>query len=221
MQEARRGIGAWIFVSCLLFLASSFAFAGDTPTASEIVKNIQENYNQTRDAIIHFTQTVVMPLSKISKATEGTLYLKKGNKYRVETEDKVIVTNGKTSWIYMPASKQVVVDNFREDKNTISPDKFLLDVPSNYYVVLISSKLTDTDTTYTLRLTPKSDNSFIRSIKLLVNGNWTVRSAEIFDMNDTQYIYTVDEMKINLGIPDSKFEFNPPKGAQVVDLRQH
>jgi outer membrane lipoprotein carrier protein len=206
---------------CLLLLTSFTAFAGDTPTASEIVKNIQENYNQTRDAIIDFSQTVVLPLSKISKTIEGTLYLKKGNKYRIETEDKTIVTDGKTSWIYMPESKQVVVDNFRDDKNTVSPDKFLLSVPSDYYVVLISSKLTSTDTTYTLRLTPKSDNSFIRSIKLIVTGNWTVRSAEISDMNDTQYTYTVKELKVNSGLPDSKFEFNPPKGARVVDLRQH
>lgn len=206
---------------CLLFLASSAAFAGDTPTASEIVKNIQENYNQTRDAIISFAQTVVLPLSKISKTTEGTLYLKKGNRYRIETEDKTIVTDGKTSWIYLPESKQIVVDSFREDKNTISPDKFLLNVPSDYYVVLISSKLSDTDTTYILRLTPKSDNSFIRSIRLIVSGSWTVRSAEISDMNDTQYIYTVKELKINSGLSDSRFEFNPPKGAQVVDMRQH
>ncbi len=203
---------------CLSLFASSLAFAGSTPTASEIVKNIQKNYTQTDDAVIEFTQTVVLPLSKIKKTIDGTLYLKKGNKYRIETEDKIIVTDGKTSWIYMPASKQVVVDNFREDKNTVSPDKFLLSVPSDYYVVLLSSKLSDT--TYTLRLTPKSDNSFIRSIKLVVTGNWTIRSAEISDMNDTQYTYTVNEIKTNSDFSDSKFEFNPPKGAQVVDLRQ-
>jgi outer membrane lipoprotein carrier protein len=210
----------FLLLATYFFVANS-AFAGDKPTASEIVRNIQVNYDQTHDAIIRFTQTVVLPLSKVSKTISGTLYLKKGNKYRIETEDKTIVTDGKTSWIYMPASKQVVVDNFREDKNTISPDKFLLSVPSDYYVVLISSKLTDSDTTYILRLTPKSDNSFIRSIRLIVTGNWTVRSAEISDMNDTEYTYTVKELKTNSGFSDSKFEFNPPKGAQVVDLRQH
>lgn len=214
-------IREWILASCSLALMSSFAFAGKTPTASEIVKNIQENYNQTHDAIIRFTQTVVMPLSKISKTLDGTLYLKKGNKYRIETEDNVVVTDGKTSWTYMAASQQVVVDSFRDDKNTVSPDKFLLSVPSDYFVVLLSSKITDTDTTYTLRLTPKGDNSFVRSIKLVVAGNWTVRSAEISDMSDAQYTYTVNELEVNSDFSDSKFEFNPPKGAQVVDLRRH
>ncbi|HUI31530.1 MAG TPA: outer membrane lipoprotein chaperone LolA [Candidatus Acidoferrales bacterium] len=206
---------------CVLLLVSSFAFAGDTPTAAEIVKNIRENFNQTHDVIIHFTQTVVMPLSKMSKVTDGTLYLKKGNKYRIETEDNVLVTDGKTSWTYAPSSKRIVVDNYKEDKNTISPDKFLLNVPSDFYVVLLSSNFSDADTTYTLRLTPKNDNSFIRSIKLVVSRNWTVRSAEISDMNDTRYTYTVKDLKINSGLPDSEFEFDPPKDAQIVDLRQH
>lgn len=107
------------------FLLTGNAFAGGTPTASEIIKNLQRNYDETNDAVVHFTQTVVLPFSKLSKTIKGTLYLKKGNKYKIETDDNIIVTDGKTTWTYMPASKQVVIDNYRDDKNTINPDKFL------------------------------------------------------------------------------------------------
>ncbi len=203
-----------------LLLAAGVAALAGTPTASEIIKNVQNNYNQTNDAVIQFTQTVVYPLSKISKTIKGALYLKKGNKYRIETGDKVMVTDGKTSWIYMPGSKQVIIDNFRDDKNTVTPDKFLLDVPSDYFAVLLSTQKTDKGNVYTLRLTPKSDNSFIRSIKIVVNADWTVHSAEVSDMNDTRYTYIVDNLKTNSDLPDSEFEFTPPKGAQIVDLRQ-
>lgn len=213
-------------ISCFLLLASCYlltgiAMAGSTPTAAEIIKNVQNNYNQTNDAIIKFTQTVIYPVSQISKTIKGTLYLKKGNKYKIESDDKMMVTDGKTSWIYLPSSNQVIVDSFRDDKNTITPDRFLLNVPSDYFAVLLSSKLDDKDTTYTLRLTPKSDNSFIRSIKIVVKGNWTVSSAEVSDMNDARYTYTVDDTKVNPGLSDSEFKFIPPKNAQVVDLRTH
>ena len=202
------------------FLLTGNAFAGGTPTASEIVKNLQRNYDETNDAVVHFTQTVLLPFSKLSKTTKGTLYLKKGNKYRIETGDNLLVTDGKTTWTYMLASKQVVIDSYRDDKNTINPDKFLLNVPSDYYAVMLTAKQTDEDTAYTLRLTPKSDNSFIRSIKIVVTGSWTVSSAEVSDMNDNQYTYTVNDLKVNPGLPDSEFKFSPPKDAQVVDLRQ-
>lgn len=204
----------------LLAFAAVPSFA-ETPTAIQIVKNVQNKYSRIEDAAIEFTQTVTFPLSKVSKTITGTLYLKKGNKYRIETDDKVIVTNGKISWVYLPETQQVLIDNFRNDKNTITPDKFLLNVPSDYFAVLLSTVKTDSSELFTLRLTPKSDNSFIRSIRIVIDSSWAVRSAEISDMNDTRYTYTVDSLKINTDIPDSEFEFIPPKGAQVVDLRQH
>jgi outer membrane lipoprotein carrier protein len=213
------------FVSLLLsplfdYFRPHVAFAGETPTASEIVRNVQKNYDETNDAVIHFTQTVVLPISKLSKTTKGVLYFKKGNKYKIESGDNVIVTDGKTIWTYNPTSGQVIVDNYRDDKNTIDPNKFLFNIPSDYYVVLLNAKRTDRDTAYTLRLTPKSDGSFIRSITIVVAGNWAVRSAEVHDINDNKYTYTVNDLKVNSGLPDSEFEFVPPKGARIVDLRQ-
>ncbi len=203
----------------IIFLTALPAF-GSTPTAMEIVQHVQDKYHTIQDATIKFTQTVVYPLSKLSKTVKGTLYLKKGNMYRIDTEDKVFVTNGKTSWVYLPSSQQVLIDNFRNDKNTITPDKFLLNIPSDYFAVLLSTKKGQGGNIYTLRLTPKSDNSFIRSIRVVVDTGWTVQSAEVSDMNDTRYTYTVDSLRTNTGLPDSEFEFVPPKGAQVVDLRQ-
>ncbi len=213
-----RLLSATTLVFLLLFGATALA---SELTASQIVKNVQNNYEKTGDAVIQFTQTVVYPLSQISRTITGTLYIKKGNKYRIDTGDKVIVTDGKTSWVYMPGSKQVIIDNFRNDKNTITPEKFLLDVPSDYFAVLLSTKKTGDEKTYTLRLTPKSDDSFIRSITIVINGDWTIKSAEVSDMNDTKYTYTVNSLKVNTGLPNSEFEFVPPKGTQVVDLRQH
>ncbi len=223
IQDSRFKILNYVLATCFLlfftcFLASSLALAG-TPTASDIVKNVQENYKRTNDAVIKFAQTVTYPLSKLSRTITGTLYLKKGNMYRIDTGDKVIDTDGKTSWIYIPTSNQVIIDKFRDDKNTVTPNQFLLDVPANYFAVLLSTDKTGGETTYTLRLTPKSDNSFIRSITIVVNSNWTIKSADVSDMNDTKYIYKVNSTELNTGIPDSKFEFVPPKGAQVVDLR--
>ncbi len=209
-------------IAFALLLISALPSFADTPSAMQIVNNVQDNYNKIEDATIKFAQTVVFPLSKVSRTTTGTLYIKKGNKYRIDTEDKVIVTDGKTSWVYLPQSQQVLIDNFRNDKNTITPEKFLLDVPEDYFAVLLSTSKTPGGNVYTLRLTPKSDNSFIRAITIEVeDSSWTIKSAVISDMNDTRYTYKVESLKTNTGLPNSEFEFVPPKGAQVVDLRQH
>ncbi|MGC8594518.1 MAG: outer membrane lipoprotein chaperone LolA [Candidatus Kryptoniota bacterium] len=204
-----------------VFLATGILFAKSNPTASEIIANVQKKYNQTNDAIIYFTQTVVYPLSKISRTVHGTLFIKKENHYKIVTDEKTIVTDGKTSWIYSPETNQVIIDNFREDENTITPDRFLLNVPSNYFAVLLTTSKDTTGEIYILRLTPKNDNSFIRSIKIWVNSDWTVRRAEVSDINDVRYDYSVEKIRLNTNLSYSEFKFTPPKGVQIVDLRNH
>lgn len=210
-----------IFWGLIILLATAVTFAESDPTASEIIANVQKKYNQTSDAIVHFTQTVIYPLSKISKTVHGILFLKRENHYKIVTDEKTIVTDGKTSWVYSPETNQVIVDSFRENENTITPDKLLLDVPLNYFAVLLSTMKDTTGQVYILRLTPKNDNSFIRSIKIWVSSNWTVRRAEVSDMNDVRYIYSVDKIRLNTNMSYSEFKFVPPKGAQIVDLRSH
>ena len=46
------------------------------------------------------------------------------DKYRIESKNEVIVTDGVTSWSYYKKKKQVVIDNYKKDGNTFSPNKF-------------------------------------------------------------------------------------------------
>ena len=48
---------------------------------------------------------------------------------------------------------------------------------------------------------------------------WMVRQAEIIDANGKQTTYTVQQVKVNIGLPDARFVFQPPGGTDVVDLR--
>jgi len=220
IQNTLRALGSLLIVF-LLVAPFPPAYPGESPNASDIIRNLHVKYDTTTDARIEFTQTIVLPLSKISRTTKGTLYLKKPHMYRIESGDRIAVTDGKTSWVYLSGARQVIIDNYKENKNTVDPDKFLMNVPSDYFAVLISTNKEETDTIYTLRLTPKSDESFIRSIRITVDNDWIIHSAEVSDMNDTRTTYTVDKIETDSGIPDSEFRFTPPKDAQVVDLRTH
>ena len=50
---------------CFFVVAPYQLLAGsDTPTASKIVKNVQRIYDEMDDAVIHFSQTTMVPLSQ-------------------------------------------------------------------------------------------------------------------------------------------------------------
>jgi len=117
----------------LLLLPLMVALAID---AREIIENVQERYEDISDATITFSQSVRFKVSKAEQSVDGTLYFKKPGKYRIETEERTVVTDGKTSWSWNPRNRQLIVDNYREETHALSPEQLLLNYPKDYYSTL-------------------------------------------------------------------------------------
>lgn len=186
----------------------------------DVTDRLQKRYDSVQDASASFTQHVKFGFSKIEQNFSGTLYMKKPHKYRIETEYQTLVTDGTTVWSYSPVNKQVLIDSYKETPDTFTPEQFLLNLPSNYFASLLPKEKVGNAPMITLKLVPKDDQSFIKSMKVWVEeSSWVVRKVEMVDVNDTEKTYTVGEVKINTNLKDGTFTFTPPAGTEVVDLR--
>ncbi len=205
-------VGAALIVSCALLLADE--------TAQDVLEKVKKKYDSIIDAQLRFSQSTHFELTNIEQNITGTLLLKKTNKYRVETENQTIVTDGVTVWSYSAANKQVLVDHFKMDENSITPEKVLGGAPKEFTATLLGTdKIGNTDA-LELKLEPTNDQSMVKTMKLWVdNSTWLIRKAEIIDMNGKQTEYVVTEVKVNTGLEDSRFTFQVPEGVEVVDLR--
>lgn len=209
-----------IFLLVVFFIFSGISVYAANPTASEIIEKVQAKYKKTNTAIAKYTQTVQFKLTKMEQSYDGILFLKKEKKYRIETDQQIIMTDGITSWAYSPKTNQVVIDNYKEDKNSISPEKFLTEYPNDYYSNLIGTANINNQDTYEMKLTPKESRSFIKSLKVWVDSKeWFIRKIEIIDMNDNTTVYTVKNIQANVEIGNDKFQFKPTSEIQVIDLR--
>ncbi|MCI0706948.1 MAG: outer membrane lipoprotein chaperone LolA [Ignavibacteriae bacterium] len=194
-------------------------FAQDI-TVQEITKRLQQRYDSMQDATAKFSQRVKFAFSGIEQNFTGTLIMKKPNHYHVVSEHQTLVTDGFSVWSYSPVNKQVLIDRYKENQNSLSPEKFLLNLPAQYYSTFLESEKLGDKNAYVLKLVPKDDQSFIKSVKMWVeDGSWTVRKVLIVDINDTETEYAISEIKLNTRVPDSQFVFTPPAGVEVVDLR--
>ncbi len=186
----------------------------------DVTEKIQRRYETIEDATARFSQQVKFGYSKIEQNFSGTLVMKKPNRYRIESEHQTLVTDGTTVWSYSPMNKQVIVDRYKENQNSLSPEHFLLNLPSNYYSSILGKESADGSSLVLLRLLPKDDQSFVKSMKVWVEeGTWVVRKVELVDVNDTQTVYTVQDVKLNTSVKESAFVFSPPSGTEIVDLR--
>jgi chaperone LolA len=204
----------------LLFAALLFslmvAYAID---AREIIENVQERYEDINDAVITFSQSVRFKVSRAEQKVEGTLHFKKPKKYRIETAERTVVTDGKTSWSWNPGNRQLIVDNYKEETHALSPEQLLLTYPKNYYSTLIGEEQLSGISTYVLKLTPKEDNAFATAMKIWVSKDWLIRKVEITDVNGAITTYTIQKVTLDKDIPDAKFSYQVPENAEVIDLR--
>ncbi|MBX2992906.1 MAG: outer membrane lipoprotein carrier protein LolA [Bacteroidetes bacterium] len=197
-----------------------FAEVCSAQTAQNILERVKRKYDSINDAELKFSQHVRFEVSKLEQNVSGTLVIKKENKYRVETEGRTIVTDGVTVWSYSQATNQVLIDRYKGDERAMTPENILAVAPKDYYASILGKEKVGGVDARLLKLVPKDENSLVRTMKAWVDeSTWLIRKVEIVDVNDKTTMYVVSDMKVNTGIPDSRFAYQIPDGAEAVDLR--
>jgi chaperone LolA len=209
-----------IIIGLMVCCIAKIAAQDKELTVKMVTERLQQRYVMIDDAIAQFEQYVKFGYSNIEQTFIGTLTMKKPNRYRIESEHQIIVTDGSIVWAYSSTNNQVIIDKYKENSNSLSPEKFMLNLPANYYSSLLGTEKSPSGTIILLKLVPKDDRSFIKSVRISVDDkNWMVHKIDIIDINETETIYTVKDIKLNTNVKDKIFTFEAPVGAEVVDLR--
>lgn len=200
----------------LIFIVffNSVIFSQD---AQDIIKKVQDNYKDLKDAKAEFSMTEKFSGGK-SSSSSGTIMIQKENKYKIKTKSYILVTDGITSWSYSPSKKQVVIDNYKDDGSTFSPNKFLFNYPENFYSDYIGDEKVNKKDCFVLKLTPRNKGN-IKSAKIWVDqSEYFIRKITITTSESTK-TYTLKSIVLNPGLSSSEFKFTPPEGVEVIDLR--
>ncbi len=205
--------------SVLPMLTTALIFAQPKYTAQEVLEHVRERYSSLDDASASFTQNVRQRFAKNEQTQNGTAKIKQGNKYRIETDDQKIISNGKTVWIVSLSSNQVLIDSYKENSRMFSPDKFLSGLPKDFS----PTAMEEHEGLLQLTLEPKEMNAQTRQIKSLtawVNPRtWIVEKIEFTDRGQNVYIISLADITFNNGLSGKEFEFVPTKEMKVIDMR--
>jgi len=189
-------------------------------TVKQVTEQLNHRYDMIDDAVVQLEQHVKFGFSNIEQNFSGTLKMKKPKHYRIESEHQTIVTDGITVWAYSTANNQVLIDHYKENSNSISPEQFMLNLPANYYASILGNEKQTAGNIILLKLVPKDDRSFVKSVKISVEENsWMLKKIVILDVNETETSYLVKDIKLNTNMKEKTFTFETPAGAEVVDLR--
>lgn len=207
-----------------LALALTVLFFGQTlpaqaQSAGQVLQRLKKKYDTVNALRAEFTQTLSSNYGGGASAFSGVVVLK-GNQYRVETSTQTLVSDGKVTWIYSPAEKQVLVNTAVEDETTFSLNDFFLTYDEKYQAVSSQATRLNGQKHARLKLQPKSKDSFFREVTIYVRDSDTVVTRlEVLDVNDTKMVFNLKNIQLNPSVQPSTFTFTPPQGVEIIDLR--
>ena len=204
------------------FILLLFAQATWAIDAEGIIKKVQKKYDHIKNFKATFDKVETFQLTGTKSTTAGTLYVKDGKKYRFETEDQLIISDGNTVWTYNRINNQVLIDKVRKNSGALLPRDILFKYPKTHYATLIAQKKMDGKKVYIVKLDPKEDvHGYFDSIKIWVtDDDWQIVKIEITDLNGNKSVFNLSHIDTKTNLSDSLFHFTPTPQMNVVDMRE-
>jgi len=196
------------FILIVMFLLSSLCFAQQE--AKEILKDIQEKFNLINDLAAEITQSVNGNVN-----LKGKVFYKKENHLRFEFKNILIVSDGETSWNYNQKDDKVIITDYDSEGNKIlSIHQIIFEYPEDCELNTFES-----EGKKVLELIPKDDTFSFSSVKLFIDSENLITKVLIDDPATGTIQIDLSKFQLNKNLPDSYFQFSPPEGSQVLDLR--
>ena len=185
---------------------------------------VQSHYEGVRDVSAHFAQTThgarLGTTPSAPATSSGRVSLAKPGKMRwtyEAPEPSLVVSDGKTVWIFDPAFGEVQKLPASEGFLTGAAAQFLLgagDMRRDFKVAAISCSATAAE----LELTPRQPATYEKLVLSVDPSSGNVNKTRIVDLLGNVVEVEFKEQRFNLAPGDSEFSFQVPDGVKVIEI---
>lgn len=173
------------------------------------LKSLQDKFN----TIQNFTANVNQLID--GKPTlSGRIFFKKENNFRIEFGNSIIVSDGTTSWNFNKKENKVIITDYEEDGSLFSINFLVYQFPDK---CILKGELDGN--LRKLTLTPKNRTSNLGEVTLWINKNDLIEKVQTSDPASGLLELNFSDIRINQSLSISNFQFTPPQGSRIIDLR--
>jgi len=179
---------------------------------------LSERYQRFQSMKARFLHVLKAPALKQEEVEEGVLYLARGGKMRWEytnPEGKLAVSDGKNSFLYLPAEKQVYaqpVDKWESPfalrllSGQARPDKEAL-----------CRGAEPVGQSVRLKLDLKEQDGSVKDLEVVYDPQvGAVTAVRFKDLLGNQVSFELSEVRMDIPLAEGLFTFHIPEGAKVV-----
>jgi outer membrane lipoprotein-sorting protein len=208
--------------SFLLVAFFSVAQVKNDPEAKAILDAVSAKFKTFTTVQATFSYKVENASGKQLFNKAGSIMMK-GTKYRVSFSGQEIFCNGTTVWNYDKAANEVTISKLDASSGMITPQKLFTNFyDKDFLYTLNGEKKVGNKPMQEIEMTPVDKSKPFHKVYVLVDKSAkTIYSTKVLENAGNRYTYTVNSMKTNKSIDDSKFVFDKSKypGVEEVDLR--
>jgi outer membrane lipoprotein carrier protein len=188
--------------------------------SQEIIQNVEKKLSEKQTVTARFEELYVWKLTGEKQTIKGEFNLKGENRFRITTDDQLIVSDGKTLWTYSKPAGRVLIDKVENAENDWLPQKLFLKTRKDFRHRLSGEETLQGRKCYVIDFDAENEDSYITKMKVWVDAEtWLPGKIEQTDISRNKTIYTLSEIKTGPDLEDSLFEFKPPEGVEIIDLR--
>ena len=213
-------ISRWMSLTLLALLMAGSIAKAKTPSGKALIKDVQGAYKELDSFSCRFQLSFTWAMVEETDKQEGTILMAKGDKFRYETPNQVMVTDGTTLWRYSPANGQCIVENLKNVEDAALPRELLFDYPKKFDAGDVTEVNLDGRLTYQFPLHPKEGGLGIAEVTVWVDAtDFITRKMQYLDDSGNQTLYSLNDIQLNPVIAEDRFVFDVPDGVKVFDLR--
>jgi outer membrane lipoprotein carrier protein len=202
--------------------ASVLCAAGLAVDVKALAAAVDTHYNHLRSLEAEFTE--VYRGSGMERTETGTLWLKKPGKMRWEyrsPREKLFVSDGKDAWFYVPEDRQARKTQSKKLEDIRSPLAFLLGKTKLEKELRGLSLAPDipplAPENVVLRGVPRALADRVGEVLVEITPDHKIARIVIQEVDGAVTEYRFGEMKEDVAIGDSRFEFKPPAGTEIAE----
>ncbi len=218
-----------LFLSIVVSLV--LVLTGLIPSASAItgeaaLTEIQNRYEKTNDMEARFAQEYIGKMMRQTQKGEGKVYFKKKGMMRWDyhVPNQKFISNGQIVWYYQADENQVLIYDLSNLVKEKTPLAFLAgegNLSRDFDLVNFNEAASPKGENYVVELAPKEPHSGLSKLVLAVDKKtFFITQADVIDglgnVTRTRFM----DLKTNLGLQNSFFNFTIPPGAEVLKVQE-
>ena len=196
------------------------AFGADTALES-LLKGVETRYNKAKTLQVLFHEEYTPP-GRPRRLESGTLQLRKQGRMRWDYDQpkgKLFIGDGKYLWLYTPSENRAEKMKVKVSDDMRAPLAFLLG-KLDFSKEFRNLKATPEGPDQRITAEPKSDNLPYSNVEFVVAADHHIKVVKVIGFDHSILEFRFEDEKVDPPLDDKLFQFQLPKGAQLVEATQ-